>query len=74
MRPKGVPPDTRPTQRVLDYLIKQAPSAVSPGVVAKATKLDELGAHLVLINLTDGRFAVREYSCYRAVEEDDFFI
>lgn len=70
-RPKGMPPDVRPPQKVLDWLVKMAPSACSPPVIARAAKLDELAARLELMLLSDGRFVVREGECYRAAGEDD---
>ncbi len=70
-RPKGCPPDHQPVQRVLDWLIKYAPSACSPRAIGRALRLDELEATMVLLQLEDGRFVVRDHRCFRAAGEDD---
>lgn len=70
-RPKGMPPDRQPAQRVLDWLIKYAPSACSPRVISRALKTDELDAIMTLYVLEEGRFVVREESCWRAAGEED---
>lgn len=71
MRPRGVPPDTQPIQRVLDWLIKYSPSACSPRAIGRSLRMDELAVTMTLLVLEDGKFIVRESSCFRAVGEDD---
>jgi hypothetical protein len=71
LRPRGLPPDTQPRQRVLDWLIKYAPSACSPRAIGRALRMEELEVVMTLLVLEDGRFVVRESSCFRAAEEND---
>lgn len=71
MRPKGLPPDTQPCQRVLDWLIKHAPSACSPKVASRALRMPEGDVTTVLVGLAENGFAVRETSCYRAALDED---
>ncbi len=70
-RPKGLPPDQHPRQRVLDWLIKYAPSAHMPTTVARALRMNELDVRMALILLEDGRFVVREEPCFRAAMDYD---
>lgn len=70
-RPRGLPPDRRPVQRVLDWLIKHAPSACSPKATARALRMDENEVGLCMTTLEDGRFVVREHWCFRAVGDED---
>ncbi len=66
-----MPPDRRPTQRVLDLLINAAPSAFAPPVVAKRLKMDEEEARFIIVGLARDGFVVREVACYRAASEHD---
>ena len=66
-----MPPDRRPVQRVLDWLIKHSPSACSPKATARALRMREPEVGACMEVLENGRFVVRESWCYRAAGEDD---
>lgn len=71
MRPKGLPPDTQPRQRVLDWLIKYSPACSSPRTIARALRMDELDATMALLVLRDHGFVVKQTEGYRAALESD---
>lgn len=73
MRPKGLPPDTQPVQRVLDWLIKHSPSACSPKSAARALRMREPEVATVMVGLAGHGFVVRETACYRAAQDEDGF-
>lgn len=70
-RPRGQAPDAQPIQRVLDWLIKYAPSACSPKATARALRMKEPVVAQSMLWLGENRFVVREGFCFRAAGEDD---
>lgn len=71
MRPKGMPPDHQPVQRVLDWLIKYSPSACSPKATARALRMQEPVVAMSMAWLADGKFVVQDGFCFRAAGEED---
>jgi hypothetical protein len=58
---------------VLDWLIKYPASAHSPNRIARALRMREEEVSTELVMLEDGGFVVREFRCFRAADEGDFF-
>lgn len=74
-RPRGMPPDAQPVQRVLDWLIKYAPSACSPKATARALRMKEPTVATCMRWLGDNGFVVEEsaphMALFRAAGDDD---
>lgn len=71
VRPKGLPPDTQPRQRVLDWLIKYSPACSSPRTIARALRMDELDVTMAILLLEDFGFVVRIEGHFRAALDHD---
>ena len=72
MRPKGLPPDTQPRQRVLDWLIKYEMYTHAPRTIARALRMNELDVIMSILQLEEGGFVVRVDHVFRAAQETDF--